>query len=48
MNPLFIQFENDPTVYTFYVNMHCKLSDAIEDIQNETNKKVVKASYNKF
>jgi hypothetical protein len=45
VNPLFVQFENDLVIYTFYVNMHCTLSEAIADIEKETRNKVINATY---
>lgn len=46
-NILYVKFENDSTIYTYFVALGNKLMDVIEDIQIETNKTITNASYNK-
>lgn len=47
-NILFVQFENElNTVYNYFVAIGCKLKDALGEIEQETEKKVYRASYNR-
>jgi hypothetical protein len=47
-NPLYVQFKEDPAIYTFFVAIGNKIKEVIADLEHETNRTIEKASYNKF
>lgn len=46
-NLLWVQFENEQPIYSFYVSVDCPIKSAITDIEKETGKRISKASYKK-